>query len=159
MKFCIGIDNGLDGGISTLSLDNKILRRVRMPTKKVGKGREVCPIAFAAILSEFPVAESIVAIEEPLRHAKSSQAMRSMAYSFGLCVGVATTLGYKVEVTSVQKWQEAILGKVPKGLTKRFALAAATKLWPDENFLATPRSTTPHDGIIDAALIAYFTNK
>jgi len=159
MKFRIGIDNGLKGGISTLSLDNKILRGVRMPTKKVGKGREVCPIAFAVILSEFPVAESIVAIEEPLKHAKSSQAMRSMAYSFGLCVGVATTLGYKIEVTPVQKWQKAILGKVPKGLTKRFALAAATKLWPDENFLATPRSTKPHDGIIDAALIAYFTNK
>ena len=159
MRYFIGIDNGLDGGICVLAPDNSIVWRGRMPTKKVSKGKEVCPVAFASVLSPFPAAESIIAIEEPLKHAKSSQAIRSMAYSFGLCVGVATALGYEVRATPVATWQKAMLGKVPKGLTKRFALAVARKLWSNEDFHATPRSRTPHDGIIDAALIAKFTNR
>jgi len=35
-------------------------------------------------------------------------------------------------------------------------LSRARQLWPDESFLATAKSKKPHEGLIDAALIAYY---
>ena len=39
--------------------------------------------------------------------------------------------------------------------TKATSLNAARRIFPGETFLATPRSKKPHDGLVDAALIAY----
>jgi hypothetical protein len=49
-----------------------------------------------------------------------------------------------------------MLGKVPKGETKAYARAKAAQIWPDEDWLATPRSKTANMGYVDAALIAEF---
>ena len=49
-----------------------------------------------------------------------------------------------------------MLGVVPKGETKAYARAKAAQIWPDEDWLATPRSKKAHEGLIDAALIAEF---
>jgi hypothetical protein len=57
----------------------------------------------------------------------------------------------------VKEWQDVMLGKrLAKGMTKVAALASANKLWPTERWLATTRSKTPHDGMVDAALIARY---
>jgi hypothetical protein len=53
-------------------------------------------------------------------------------------------------------WQPTMLGKVPQGKTKEYALNKVKQLWPDETFLATKRSSVPHDGMVDAALIAEY---
>lgn len=45
----------------------------------------------------------------------------------------------------------------PKIDTKKTALKVAGRLFPNQSFRATKRSTTPSDGIVDAALIAYYT--
>ena len=41
--------------------------------------------------------------------------------------------------------------------TKKTALNVAGRLFPSVSFRATKRSTTSHDGIVDAALTAYYT--
>jgi len=43
-----------------------------------------------------------------------------------------------------------------KGDTKPAAKAKAQQLWPDEQWLATPRCKKAHDGMIDGALIAEY---
>jgi hypothetical protein len=55
-----------------------------------------------------------------------------------------------------QAWQRVMLPNCAKGDTKPAALAKAKQLWPAETWLATNRSTKPHDGLVDAALIAEF---
>jgi hypothetical protein len=55
-----------------------------------------------------------------------------------------------------QTWQRAVLGKFPAGQSKATALRTARRLWPFSDFLATPKSRKPHDGMIDAALIGFF---
>jgi hypothetical protein len=42
------------------------------------------------------------------------------------------------------------------GETKPRALEVASRTWPEEDWLATPRSSKPHEGLIDAALIAEY---
>lgn len=150
----VGVDNGLDGGLAAISIHSgELIDRIKMPTKKVGNKREVDAYSVYRWLSDLH-SPYILAIEEPLAHAKSSQAVRSMALSFGKLVGMAESRLQKLIRVPVREWQKAMLGKVPRGETKAFALAKAMKLCPDENWLASERAKRPHDGIIDAYLIA-----
>ena len=73
-----------------------------------------------------------LAIEEPLKHARSSQAVRSMAISFGKILGMAECKSWDVMCVSVHKWQKLMLGRLPKGKTKEAALALANELAPEE---------------------------
>jgi hypothetical protein len=57
------------------------------------------------------------------------------------------------------EWQRVFWTKpkMPEGMkfdTKAAALNQANQLWPDNDWTATKRSRKPHDGMIDAALIA-----
>lgn len=47
----------------------------------------------------------------------------------------------------------------PKIDPKATALKVAGRLFPNQSFRATKRSTTPSDGLVDAALIAYYVLK
>jgi len=154
----IGIDNGLKGGLCAIDVDSKtIVGYAPMPTYEEGDKNEIESNDVINFIDKFGYGKILVAIEEPLKHAKSSQAMRSMAMSFGKCIGACKALHIPVRRIQVKDWQDAILGKgLAKGNTKASALKQAMKLWPDKNWHATPRSKTPHDGIVDAALIAYY---
>jgi hypothetical protein len=57
-----------------------------------------------------------------------------------------------------QAWTGALHKKAPMTFAnpKESSLYVARQLWPDQNFLATERSRVPHDGVVDAALIAYY---
>ena len=146
----VGVDNGLDGGLCAVSKFNKsLIGYIAMPTLQRNGKREVDTRAVHDWLQEFNT-DFTLAIEEPLKHARSSQAMRSMAISFGKLLGMAESHRYQVSCVQVNDWQKKLLGKIPKGTTKSAALALAKKLEPDEAWLATERSRTPHDGIIDA---------
>lgn len=98
----------------------------------------------------------VLAIEEPLKHARSSQAMRSMAMSFGKLLAMAEMKDLPTACVDVHEWQKRLLGRVPKGKTKKVAFELAHRLHPDEKWLATERSKVAHDGIIDAFLIAKY---
>lgn len=152
----IGVDNGLDGGLCAVStFDGGIIDKVRMPTMQLSKKREVDIRKVNDWLLNLNTPFEL-AIEEPLAHAKSSQAMRSMAISFGKLLGMAESHRYPVLRVSVHKWQKQILGRVPKGRTKEVALERALQLAPDENWLANKRCKKPHDGMVDAYLIAHY---
>ena len=152
----IGIDNGLDGGLCAISaFDGGIIDKIAMPTMQRSKKREVA----TAKINEWLVnlnTPFTLAVEEPLAHAKSSQAVRSMALSFGKIVGMAEVKGYELMRVSVHKWQKKMLGNIPKGMSKVAALNTAERMAPEENWLKNKRCRTPHDGMIDAYLIAQY---
>ena len=166
----IGIDNGLDGGIVALSpcAGCAPVAMVPMPTTTRSGEREVD--AFELLLwmlgkGAKANSETVIAIEEPLPHAMSSAAARSMAFSFGRITGAiewrlryATIIRVKCG-NAIDGWQRAMLGRFPKGKSKEYALAAAQSIWPGETWLATPRSKVPHSGLVDAALIAEFIRR
>tara|TARA_Y100000817_G_scaffold314877_1_gene315698 strand:+ start:6682 stop:7173 length:492 start_codon:yes stop_codon:yes gene_type:complete len=152
----VGIDNGLDGGLCAISkFDGGIIDKIAMPTMQRSKKREVDAAKINKWLVDLNTPFTL-AVEEPLAHAKSSQAVRSMALSFGKIVGMAEVKGYDLMRVSVHKWQKQILGNIPKGMSKKAALATAERLAPEENWLKNKRCRTPHDGMIDAFLIAQY---
>jgi hypothetical protein len=85
-----------------------------------------------------------------------------MGISFGIIYGLVCRELPSKNITTVRSgnpldsWQRAVLGKVPQGQTKAAAFEKARKIWPDHEWPTKwPRGTVPHDGIIDAALIAH----
>jgi hypothetical protein len=155
----IGIDNGLDGGLCAISAhDGSVIDMWATPTFERAGKREVDTKTIYNWITDLHT-EPLIAIEEPLKHAKSSQAMRSMGISYGKILGMCESHLLKVKPIQVQDWQKDMLGKVPKSQTKTFALRKAQELAPDEDWRKNNRCTVPHDGIVDAFLIAQYARK
>ena len=152
----VGVDNGLDGGITAISAyTGAVIDKTIMPTKHRNKRREVDTRKVYEWLMELE-SPFLFAIEEPLHHAKSSQAVRSMGISFGKLLGLAESRQWETKCVSVQKWQKKMLGFVPKGKTKEAALCKAEALATDECWQKSKRASKAHDGMVDAFLIARY---
>lgn len=164
----IGIDNGLDGGIVALSPIAGLapIAKFTMPTRTVTyparkttpakTSREIDTRGLVAILEQIGGnrESATVYFEHCPFHADTALTMRSMALSAGKILAVLEAKNFQTVRILSFDWHPAILGKTPKGQTKAFALAKAKEFWPEETWLATERSSIPHNGMIDAALIA-----
>ena len=155
----IGIDNGITGGLAAISESHGlIIGMTSMPSKKHRSRNEINVREVFCWLSEVTggnLSNATYVIEEP-NNSRTPSTAYSVASSFHSLRGFFETLMLNWHRVTPQEWQKAMLGKVPAGNTKPAALAKARELWPDESWLATPRSTKPHEGIIDAALIAQY---
>jgi hypothetical protein len=171
----LGIDNGISGGLAALSetAGAGIIAMCAMPVHKVtghsiGKERRVSNEVDVGKMVRW-IAETIhnhdttFVIEECPGHANRASTMRSMATSYGLITGaIAAALPWCriVRVRSgnpKDSWQNMLDCK--RGEEKPAALKLAKALWPRETWLASKLCKTPHDGMIDAALIAEFARR
>ena len=159
----IGIDPGTQGGICVLE-DGKILNLCTIPFTEVkwGNGKRNHSVIdvdtlYNNIIMRLPYFD-MVYIEEQLPFGFRDSAMGAftIGYNYGTIINIIDSEFRYVEVLP-KIWQCKILGeKIPKGKTKEYALDFAKKQWPDESFLRTDRCKKPHDGLIDAACIAYY---
>lgn len=153
----VGVDNGLTGGIVAIpSYRGITIRMDVMPVQGKAKGNEVDSRAFLALFEDWPREAVTVLLETPGKHSPGVQALCSMWDSYGAIRAILETRGFRHYRIAPQTWQRKMLGNVAKGQTKPAALSAARRLWPGESFLATSRSKKPHEGLIDAALIAEY---
>lgn len=102
---------------------------------------------FAGVADE----DFTVIMEKAPFHAPSSAGLRSMAMGAGLVEGMMITKGFRYHLVLSQVWQREILGTVPKGMTKPYALAAAKRLWP-----GLPFDPKKDEGPVDACLMAEY---
>jgi hypothetical protein len=156
----IGIDNGLTGGLVALSdHPGPPIEMIVMPTRGKTNGNEVDAKEVYFILSAISGGLSgriTVILETPGKHSPGAQALCSMWDSYGAIRGVLESRGIRHHRITPQAWQKKMMPGCAKGDTKPAALAKARQLWPAESWLATPRSTVAHGGLIDAALIAEY---
>jgi hypothetical protein len=156
----IGIDNGITGALVAISdHPGPPIGMLPMPLKGKAKGNEVDAAAIWHWFRDdcgWSLDQITAILETPGKHSPGTNALCSMWDSYGAIRGVLESRGIRHHRIAPQTWQKAMLGNVDKGQTKPAALAKARQLWPDETWLATPRSKTPHTGMIDAALIAEY---
>jgi len=153
----IGIDNGLTGGLAALSdHPGAPIAMTVMPTRGKAKGNEVDAKAVWEWIYFHGGTACTVIIETPGKHSPGAQALCSMWDSYGAIRGVLESRGIRHHRITPQAWQKVMLVGCKKGDTKPAAFAKAKQLWPDETWLASPRCTKPHDGMIDASLIAEY---
>lgn len=153
----LGIDNGISGGIVALSdHPGPPIGMSKMPTKRHRSRNEIDLIKFDSWLECVTGGRAYnfrFIIEEP-NNSRNASTAYSVASSFHALRGYLEAKGYSWHRITPQSWQKSMLGKVPAGGTKDAAVAKAREIWPSESWLASPRCSKPHEGLIDAALIA-----
>jgi len=155
----IGIDNGISGGLAAISDHHGlIIDMLPMPVTKHRSRNEINIRMVHLWLSEVTggnLSNADYIIEEP-NNSRTPSTAYSVASSFHSMRGFFETKLLRFSRITPQSWQKKMLGKVPAGETKAYALAKANELWPGELFRASSRCKTPHDGLVDAALIAAY---
>jgi hypothetical protein len=153
----IGIDNGISGAMVAISAyHGLVIDKILMPTRSTGTSRECDGAEMVEWLHGFSFNRIAVALETPSKHSPGTLALCSMWDCYGAIRGILESYGIKHVRIAPRTWQSVMLGVVPKGETKAYARAKAAQIWPNEDWLATPRSKKAHEGFIDAALIAEF---
>lgn len=158
MKY-IGVDPGLNGAIVIMD-DNLIVTRV-MPTIVIKKGKKNKKVLYHKGLKEiFEVmeGESYAIIEK--QHAMPKEGVSSMVtigIGYGSLLQVLTDYNISYDEVTAQKWQKEY--NIAGGDTKKQALEVCQSLFPNLNLLATERSRKPHEGFVDAVLIAEYNRR
>lgn len=164
MKYYIGIDNGLTGGITCIDPNGKVYYTYHMPlrTSPVTGKKEVDPHRMLTILEGFgnlarnTGTDTVFVVERSCGSQGINPAV-SMAVSFKTITLLLELKSFRFVPVKPQEWQHAIFGKNGIKDTKGAALTKARQLWPDFRWpTLTPSGQKLHDGIIDAALIAEY---
>lgn len=157
MKYYLGIDVGKDGGLALYNSETGGLMTWLIPDDL--KGLDEC---FSDIRREVGTADILVLIEDV--HSIFGSSAKSN-FQFGRIRGVKEALsvcwfgGY--EVIQPKKWQRVIWREEDFVLkesgsidTKLTSANAAKRLFPGYDFRKSGRARKPHDGLVDATLIA-----
>ena len=155
----IGCDVGVTGGISGIDDDGNIVFKERIPRIKTNV--DLPALAKLFIHDDFD--NIYVAIEDVHSiYGSSAKSNFSFGQIKGIKIGIVTALQLPYVLVQPKTWQKFIWvpsDKVVVGSktdTKATSLTPAKRLFPKESFLATERSTKPHDGIVDSVLIAQY---
>jgi hypothetical protein len=152
----IGIDNGISGAITAIDGCGRLLTWKPMPIQRARRGNEVDVVGVETIIRTMTSGDpksAVYVLEEP-GGSKSVKAAVSMSASFHAIRAVLDMHGCRWHRVTPQRWQKAMLPGSKAGESKPRALELARRLWPVERWLATERCRTPHDGAIDAAIMA-----
>lgn len=108
--------------------------------------------------------DSLVVIEDLHSiYGASAKSNFQFGVNNGFVIGVLSTLNVDFIKIQPKAWQKEMWkGVTPitnngKVDTKATSLEAARLIYPTEGFLASKRSSKPHDGIVDAVLLAHYS--
>ena len=156
----IGIDNGLTGALVALyDHPGPPIAMTHMPSKRHRNRNEVNIVAvmnWLHVTCDGWPENATFLMEEP-NNSRTPSTAYSVAASFHAIRGLIESKSpVRFHRITPQSWQKVMLPGCKPGDTKPAALATAKRLWPAETWLASPRCSKPHDGMIDAALIAEY---
>lgn len=150
----LGIDPGLNGGIVAIDGLDVVYQKV-MPTFN----RKDYDLGSILDLLSDPSVEFICM--EKVKNISGAKISQSSTFKFGEGFGILRALIYASRVphslVEPQKWQKPLhLGINKKMGPKDRSLQAAERYFPGHSFKLSPGSKKPHDGLVDAALIALY---
>lgn len=148
----LGIDPGLDGGLALLSPDGLLLEV--MPTIGSTK-REVDSGKVGELLRAWNV-EHAVLEKVGARPGQGVVSMFTFGMGLGCIKGVLGALDIPHTEVQPKEWQKTVCKGMFSSDPKAMAQQRVRQLWPQQSFLATPRSKVPHQGLVDAALLAEY---
>lgn len=166
MRKYIGIDIGKQGAICILGDDGEEIARAKMPMIK----DKVDWHMLNKMLSTHTGSDCMVVFEKlGVIFGSSKKTAFSMGEQYG-SVRMAC-IGNSLQYTEVpaKKWQAEMfegqdkiykIGSKTKLDTKAMALVSAKRLFPDiEDFTLSEKAEKPHDGFIDALLMAEYARR
>lgn len=162
MTFFLGIDGGLGGAIALLR-DDSIIKKWITPIYDSGEKREYDMRKILDILLEAAITaqhndEKILYLLEKAQPTPIGGKMQmfSLGFSFGMFQGILISLRVPFQIVRARDWQKEVLRGLSASDTKEASILFASRRWPSEDWRATPRCKNLHDGLTDAANIAYY---
>lgn len=157
MACIVGVDPGLSGAVAVISeKDGAIKSFSDFP--KIGKRLDLTLL--------YELLREIKQKDKPRRvFLEKSQAMPNQGsvsmFNYGVTFGhlesCVAALKLPYELVAPRTWTAYMHKGLSKSLTaKERSLQLARSLYPDETFTFTERQKKPHDGVIDALLLAEF---
>ncbi len=175
MRLRVGIDIGADGAIALFHDTNGIVHLDYCKLARVAN--ELNAAEIAKFILQYDTEDCHVVIED-LHSVFGSSAKSNFAFggNNGLIIGMLQMLQVPYTKVAPKAWQKLMwqgirpveidTGKKKKDGsikyktdTKATSLIAAQRLFPRESFLATDRSKVPHNGIVDAVLMAEYCRR
>lgn len=157
-KLYIGIDIGLNGGIAILYPDGHV-EKAKMPV--IGK-----IIDIPSLKHTINRRDAVVVFEDLGVIFGSSKATAfSMGYQVGLLEALCVAGNMPYHKVKAKMWQKEMFQGVPeltksgKRDTKGMALVACQRIFPAMDLTFTERAKKPHDGLVDALLIAEYAKR
>ena len=155
MTFFIGIDPGLHGGIAIIRPD--LIETFPMPLLASQKGLNAYDHFWLKRFFELSTSDSYAILEQQQAMPKQGVvSMLTIGYGFGTLKQGLVDFAIPHETVRAQVWQKEFGISGRKGNTKAQALQICQSLFPDLNLLASERAKKPHEGIVDAVLIAEY---
>jgi hypothetical protein len=155
MKTYIGIDLGLNGAITIIHPDGYI-ESAKMPV--IGKLIDIPSLKYIIARKD-----AVVVFEDlGVIFGTSKATAFSMGYQVGIVEALCVSLNLPYHKVKAKVWQKDMFQGVPeltksgKRDTKGMALVACQRMFPTLKLTFGERATKPHDGLVDAVLIAAY---
>lgn len=148
MKFYIGIDNGLKGGITVINNREGLVSSIPMPVKEGIYDLD----SIINFIKNYPKKDTTIVLETAwVRPISGKRACFMNGFCYGNMLGVIETLKFKHIKVNPGKWMKD-LGLSSK--EKKGSIDFCLKRYPAISWKATDRCTTIHDGMTDSCCIA-----
>jgi hypothetical protein len=155
----VGIDNGVNGGIVIIDKEARIVYKTPMPVLSISKSnrKEYDIQTISKIFKQYLDDEALVILEkaQPRFRDGTKQAFKT-GYGYGVIQGILVALGVNYEIVAPKVWQKKIFKGNTYSDTKMASAMFCKMRWAEEKWTATERSKKIHDGMTDAACMAYY---
>jgi len=151
----LGIDIGKTGGFVILNSERNAISKFPMPTL----AGEIDLLALDEYLKRSAGMINKAFIEKAsARPGQGVVSMFTFGRTFGMVEALVVSAGIPYQMVAPVTWTKEIFKGMSnkKDKKKDRSLLAVKRLFPEENLLATTRSTKPHLGLVDALLIAEY---
>lgn len=161
MNYYVGIDNGINGGIVVIDENLKVKYKYIMPVIRGDKNefdvveiRRIFETLKMNILSQdyiYVILEK--ASPRPIQGVKQAFVTGEC---YGIFKGILAAKYFSFDIVNPQTWMK----KVFEGFDwkdKKASIMYCQRKWPEEDWKATDKTTKNHDGLTDAACIAYYS--
>ena len=153
-KYFIGLDPGINGGITILDNKQNIIDKIVMPILG-GTKKEYDIQQIYNFLEKYSSGFAVLEKQQPQFRDGRKQAFKT-GYGYGVLQGLLTALKIPFQIEAPKTWQKKVFAGLEADDTKSASILFCKRKWPEEDWTATERSKKAHDGMTDAACMAYF---
>ena len=183
LKYYCGVDLGLTGGLVVLDSNGKVCYKKAMDDGLIKPDDTPDVKKIYAVINHFQKKSTVHVVLERFAgfHGQSKKSVASLERQGGKIYGIVELMSIPYTASLPKNWQKIICGdtkqydkityvktdrkdaegnvikkKVIKKDTKRIALVTVNRLFPKEKWLKNSNCRVPHDGLIDACLLALY---
>lgn len=149
--YIIGIDPGKAGALVCLGKEGGVMWAEKMPEDS----KEIARLVIRTFNMRLPSPAVHVILEKAQAMPKNGAvSMFNYGVGFGIIQGILLALDAPHTLVPPARWAKVMHVGTTAQEAKKRSLEAARRLCPTITQPATPRATKPHEGIVDAYLIA-----